>query len=253
MAETSETVVINGISFLKQTGADAGAGNFYNWIAYSTLKDNACVSFDFTMHSLNAGNFPVPPPIFDYAAESAVLEQIVSTYAVLLVPTVTPSFTPMPIESPTPIFTSTPVASPTPLPFAMLNGQVLANKPVTVSLFDLNNTLIDSVTANPDGTFSFTVSAGAYTVTAAASGYLTAQGSVALTPGSTSTQPSLTLLAGDIDNNTVIDQFDAMTIGMSYNTAVPAAADLNNDGVINVIDLELLAKNYRKTGPVIWQ
>jgi hypothetical protein len=40
---------------------------------------------------------------------------------------------------------------------------------------------------------------------------------------------------------------------MSYNTAVPAAADLNNDGVINVLDLELLALNYRKTGPVAWQ
>jgi hypothetical protein len=60
------------------------------------------------------------------------------------------------------------------------------------------------------------------------------------------------LLAGDIDGNNVIDQFDALTIGMSYNTATPAAADLNNDGTINVLDLELLAKNYRKTGPLPW-
>jgi dockerin type I repeat protein len=65
--------------------------------------------------------------------------------------------------------------------------------------------------------------------------------------------PTISLLAGDIDGNNVIDQFDAMTIGMSYNTAVPAAADLNNDGVINVLDLELLALNYRETGPVAWQ
>jgi hypothetical protein len=61
------------------------------------------------------------------------------------------------------------------------------------------------------------------------------------------------LLAGDIDNNNVIDQFDAMTIGMSYNTNTPPAADLNNDGTINVLDLELLARNYRNTGPVVWQ
>jgi hypothetical protein len=40
---------------------------------------------------------------------------------------------------------------------------------------------------------------------------------------------------------------------MNYNTASPAAADLNNDGTINVLDLELLAENYRKTGPVAWQ
>jgi hypothetical protein len=40
---------------------------------------------------------------------------------------------------------------------------------------------------------------------------------------------------------------------MNYNAATPAAADLNNDGVINVLDLELLAQNYRETGPTVWQ
>jgi hypothetical protein len=65
--------------------------------------------------------------------------------------------------------------------------------------------------------------------------------------------PNVALLAGDIDGNDVIDQFDALTIGMSYNTDSPAAADLNNDGVINVLDLELLAGNYRATGPSLWQ
>jgi hypothetical protein len=129
---------------------------------------------------------------------------------------------------------------------------VLAGKPVNVSLLD-GNTVVTAVTANADGTFSLTAPAGAYTVRASASGFLSAEGSVTLTAGSTSTMPNITLLAGDIDNNGVIDQFDAMTIGMSYNTASPEAADLNNDGVINVLDLELLAQNYRKTGPVPWQ
>jgi dockerin type I repeat protein len=90
-------------------------------------------------------------------------------------------------------------------------------------------------------------------VLATASGFLSAQGSVTLTAGSTSIMPTISLLAGDIDNNNVIDQFDALTIGMSYNTALPSAADLNNDGIINVLDLELLALNYRETGPLAWQ
>lgn len=59
-------------------------------------------------------------------------------------------------------------------------------------------------------------------------------------------------LAGNVDGNNVIDQFDALTIGMSYNTVVPSAADLNNDGTINFLDLELLAENYRETGPSAW-
>ena len=153
--------------------------------------------------------------------------------------------------------TSTPIGSPTatlpPAGSGTLNGQVLAEKPVTVSLFNADNTLAGSVTANPDGTFSLTAPAGSYTVFATASGYLSAQASVTLTDGSTTTMPTISLLAGDIDNNNVIDQFDAMTIGMSYNSATPTAADLNNDGVINVLDLEVLAANYRETGPVLWE
>ena len=64
--------------------------------------------------------------------------------------------------------------------------------------------------------------------------------------------PTVTLLAGDIDGNNVIDQLDAMTIGMNYN-AQPPSSRLNNDGVINVLDLELLASNYRETGPLVWE
>lgn len=133
-----------------------------------------------------------------------------------------------------------------------LTGKVNAGKPVTVNLYNAEDTLITSAAANPDGTFSLTAPAGTYTVVATAEGFLSAEGSVTLTTGETSTKPEITLLAGDIVNNNVIDQFDALTIGMSYNTATPAAADLNNDGVINVLDLELLAHNYRVIGPLEW-
>jgi hypothetical protein len=261
--ETSETVVINGITFLKETGGDAGAGHIHQWVAYSTSRNNACVSLDFILHSLNSGNFPTPPPVFDYTAESAVFGQIVSTYAWLNQPTAsqTPTATPTsltPVGSATPTATqSTPVGSPTPTSIpgtsGILTGQVLASKPVTVSLYDATNTLVTSVTANANGTFTLTAPAGTYTVRATASGFLSAQGTVTLTGSSTSTMPNITLLAGDIDGNNVIDQLDAMTIGMNYNTASPAAADLNNDGTINVLDLELLAENYRETGPLAWQ
>ena len=165
----------------------------------------------------------------------------------------TPIFTSTPVESPTPTFTETPVASPTALPAGTLNGQVFASKPVTVSLYDATNTLVASVPANPDGTFSLTAPAGTYAVVATAPGFLSAAGSATITSEGTTSLPNVTLLAGDIDGNNVIDQLDAMTIGMNYNTATPAAADLNNDGNINVLDLELLAANYRETGPIAWQ
>ena len=167
----------------------------------------------------------------------------------------TPTATSTPLESPTSTFTSTPVASATPtaLPNGTITGTVIASKPVTVSLYDASNALVTSVTANPDGTFSLTAPGGTYTIRATASGFLSAQGSASIPGGGTTSKPTITLLAGDIDGNNVIDQFDAMTIGMNYNNSTPPAADLNNDAVINVLDLELLAANYRKTGPTVWE
>ncbi len=166
----------------------------------------------------------------------------------------TPTLTATPLESPTPTFTFTPVSSPTstPSPDGTLTGQVIASKPVIVTLYE-GNVPVTSATANPDGTFSLTAPAGSYTVVATSSGFLSAQGSATIVAGSTNTKPTISLLAGDLDGNNVIDQFDALTIGMSYNTSTPSAADLNNDGIINVLDLELLAQNYRQTGPSVWE
>jgi len=139
------------------------------------------------------------------------------------------------------------------LPAGSLTGKVIASKPVTVSLYDATNALVATVPANLDGTFSLTAPAGTYAVVATAPGFLSAAGSATLTSGGTTSLPDVTLPAGDIDGNGVIDQLDALTIGMNYNGSTPAAADLNNDGVINVLDLELLAANYRDTGPIAWE
>ena len=261
--QTSETVVINGITFLKETGEDGTAGHINKWTAYSTLRDNACVSLDFVLRAANPGMFATPPPLYDEAAESVVFGQIVSSFEWLAG---SGTATPTPVESPTPTSStpegsptatatqSTPVGSPTPtgLPDGTITGKVIASKPVTVSLYDSSDVLVTSVVANSDGTFSLTAPAGTYTIIASASGFLDAEGSATSIGGSNSSKPDITLLAGDIDGNGVIDQFDALTIGMSYNSATPSEADLNNDGVINVLDLELLADSYRKSGPQDW-
>lgn len=133
-----------------------------------------------------------------------------------------------------------------------ITGTVLATKPVTVTLYD-GNAVETSGLVDANGNFSLTAPAGSYSAVASAPGFLRAQGNAVLSSGVTTTMPTISLLAGDIDGNDVIDQFDALTIGINYNLAAPAAADLNNDGTINVLDLELLAANYRDTGPTAWQ
>ncbi len=79
-AVQTEELVINGLSFIKQSGSDAGAGNYYNWIAYSTGRDGMCASFGFVLHSTNRYNYPTPPPEYDFEAETAVIEQMMGSF-----------------------------------------------------------------------------------------------------------------------------------------------------------------------------
>jgi len=78
---SSENVTINSTQFLKQSGQGAAAGNRYDWTAYSTTNNNACISLAFVLHSANPGNYATPPPVFDMAAESAVIDATMSTYS----------------------------------------------------------------------------------------------------------------------------------------------------------------------------
>ncbi|MBL8091654.1 MAG: carboxypeptidase regulatory-like domain-containing protein [Anaerolineales bacterium] len=135
-------------------------------------------------------------------------------------------------------------------PFGILEGTVIANKPVTVELIDSIGTTTTTTDAN--GNFSFTAPAGTYLVRATAPGFLPAEGDPVLFPGETTTMQTINLISGDIDGNGVIDQFDAMTIGMNYNGSNVPVADLNNDGIINILDLEILALNYRANGALNW-
>ena len=77
----TENVTINNIAFTKQTGQGAAAGNRYDWTAYSTVYNNACISLAFVLHSANSGNYATPPPEFDKTAESAVIDATMATYS----------------------------------------------------------------------------------------------------------------------------------------------------------------------------
>ncbi len=76
----SEQVTVNNIQFTLESGADAGAGNIYEWTAYSTASGNVCVSLTFVLHSTNLAMYETPPSEFDSAVEVAVFEEIASTF-----------------------------------------------------------------------------------------------------------------------------------------------------------------------------
>ena len=75
-----EPVEINGIEFIRESGSEGAAGNFYEFVGYSTQKGEVCVSLSFVLHSSNAANFENPPATYEAAGEVAVFEPIVTTF-----------------------------------------------------------------------------------------------------------------------------------------------------------------------------
>jgi len=79
-ASQSKEVSVNNIPFLEERGADAGAGQIYEWTAYSAQENNVCVSLTFVLHSTNRDNYPTPPPLFDATAEADIFAPILASF-----------------------------------------------------------------------------------------------------------------------------------------------------------------------------
>jgi len=77
-----EAVIVNGIEFNRASGGEGAAGNFYAWTAYSTSREDICVSLTFILHSTNVDNYEVPPPEFDLESETSIFEPIAATFRI---------------------------------------------------------------------------------------------------------------------------------------------------------------------------
>lgn len=77
----SSTVYINGGTFYKFVGSDAGAGNFYQIESYRTIHGNACYDIDLIIHSSNIQNYPPEFGIkqFDYHEVHSMLVGMLQT------------------------------------------------------------------------------------------------------------------------------------------------------------------------------
>lgn len=75
-----ETVNIGGKSFVRENGSEGAAGSTYEWVAFSTVRGQECTILTFILNATNAANYEVPPPEFDSQAETAIFEQIVSSF-----------------------------------------------------------------------------------------------------------------------------------------------------------------------------
>jgi Ig-like domain-containing protein/CARDB protein len=98
---TSQNITVNGITFLLEEAGEGATGNFYKWVAYTTLRGNACISLEFVLHSINPGVYSTPPPQYNEPAESSVFYDIVTFFGWRDLITETPS--PTPTQTPSPV------------------------------------------------------------------------------------------------------------------------------------------------------
>ncbi len=104
-----------------------------------------------------------------------------------------------------------------------------------------------TLTATTDISGAFTlanVEFGTYSLTADSAGFLAATCENVDHSGGETTLLESTLLAGDIDDSDSIDITDAVAIGNVFGSTAGETADLNVDGVVDILDLILMAANY---------
>jgi hypothetical protein len=103
-----------------------------------------------------------------------------------------------------------------------------------------------STTTDALGDFIFgSVEFGTYNFTADSAGFLAATCSGVIHDTGPTVLNDVVLLAGDIDGSNAIDITDAVAIGMAFGSTDPGeVADLNVDGVVDILDLILMAVNF---------
>jgi hypothetical protein len=82
---TPETVVLNGISFLRQSHSGVAAGTSSVWVAYTTEREGRCVSLGYELRTFDPANldptrFPAPPATVDRRERVHSFEAIVATF-----------------------------------------------------------------------------------------------------------------------------------------------------------------------------
>jgi hypothetical protein len=114
-------------------------------------------------------------------------------------------------------------------------------------------TVVGSAVTDATGAYTLMVPPGTVSARATYAGNLYAEkNNIVVAAGGSVTLPTVTLLAGDVDNNGCVTWAgDLMPIGNANGTAASAndPRNINGDGVINLVDLNLATANGDKCSP----
>jgi len=102
-----------------------------------------------------------------------------------------------------------------------------------------------------DGRVAFDLPPGYYAIRVSMNGYLYAQETFHMTPGGYIDLCTVTLVGGDVNNDGVIDILDLSYVGGAFGSTNPGA-DINDDGIVDILDLATVAGNFGKRAPSPW-
>ncbi len=110
-----------------------------------------------------------------------------------------------------------------------------------------NDYIVSETLTAGDGSFTLAnIPAGDFRLEVAHSGYLPLSITLHVSDNQSVSLSPMTLQAGDVNGDNLIDQRDLATLEQVYGllaSNVPLGADLNHDGVIDLMDLQMLAAN----------
>lgn len=112
-----------------------------------------------------------------------------------------------------------------------------------------------SATTDQDGRYLLPgLPTGMYAVMARMPGYLESrQVTVAVTAGTQTILPDVTLRGGDPNGDCTINLFDLIVVASNYGSAQPdPRADINADGQVDIRDLVLVGRNLGGGCPGAW-
>jgi transforming growth factor-beta-induced protein len=99
--------------------------------------------------------------------------------------------------------------------------------------------------------FDDNLTPGQVTLMADAPGHLACVASVTVNAGDNTIEETITLLAGDVDNDGDVDIADSTLIGLAFGTSGegPNTVDLDGSGSVNILDLIFIGLNFDRSGP----
>jgi hypothetical protein len=151
-------------------------------------------------------------------------------------------------------------STPVPAMMGQIMGVVLhanAQKQVAIRL---NLTRLDSAaemieaTSDSSGAFQFAnLPLGIYRLDASAPGFLSTRMEIRVLEGQLVQLPPTTLIAGDVNQDGLIDIKDVTLIAANFNgPATVLEADINGDGWVDIRDLSVVSSQFGLAGPLPW-